>query len=147
MTKDVVTVTPSMEIAAAARVLTERRISGAPVVDAAGVLLGVVSQTDLARFLGGTSGSEVEGTPVSTVMTLGAVACDEDADEDDLAELMLRRRVHRILVTSAGRLCGIVTAMDLLRALLRRSDQNPGAIEGAGRIIARPEFDGNERRL
>lgn len=131
MTKNVITLSPSMEIGAAARLLTGRRITGAPVVDAAGVLLGVVSQTDLARFLGRRPGAawgldcEADGarSPVSMVMTKGAVACDEEATEDEIAELMLRRRVHRLLVIREGKLCGIVTAMDLLRARLRCSEE------------------------
>lgn len=137
MTPDVVTVSPSLEIGAAARLLSRLGISGAPVVSASGELLGVVSQTDLARFLGqapeaawGLEPSDDPGLacengrarePISSLMTVGAVTCDEDASEEELAELMLGRRVHRLVVTKKGRLCGIVSAMDLLRALMRRT--------------------------
>jgi CBS domain-containing protein len=147
MTKDVITVPPSMEIAAAARLLASAHITGAPVVDEAGVVLGIVSQTDLASGMGRRrSDADYARGPVSRVMSKSVVTCEQSAGEEELAELMLRRRVHRVLVTCAGKLCGIVSAMDLLRALLNRSDEKNAAGDCFGRFVAKQRFDGNERR-
>jgi CBS domain-containing protein len=127
MTRDVATMSPLTEIVAAAKFLTDRRITGAPVVDGGGRLLGVVSQTDLTRFqgddvgadpFGGINGDEPRGTtPVVVVMTDKPVTCSEDTPIEEIARVMLERRIHRVVVTRAdGTLCGIVSAMDLLRA-------------------------------
>lgn len=133
MTRQVATLTPLTTIGEAARFLTDQRISGAPVVDARGNILGVVSQTDLVRHQSGKAPdgwpgepSAVDGAevPVVSVMTGAVVTCEEDTPLDEVARLMLDRRIHRVLVTRQGKLCGIVTAMDLLRAV-------PGADERA----------------
>jgi CBS domain-containing protein len=127
MKRELVTLSPLLEVAAAARLLTERGITGAPVVDAKGDLLGVVSQTDLTRFSGqqppmnGWITPDVDGdsnwqtTPVIAVMTEKAVTCDEEASVNEVASLMRKRHIHRVLVTRKGKLTGIVTSMDLLK--------------------------------
>lgn len=130
MSRDVVTLSPLTEIAAAARLLTERKITGAPVVGKDGEILGVVSQTDLTRFqanapidcwdavsdaLNGERPRDT--TPVIALMTAHPVCCEEETPVEDVAQLMWSRRIHRVLVTREGRLVGIVTAMDLLRVL------------------------------
>lgn len=129
MTREVVTLNPLTEIAAAARLLTERGITGAPVVDAKGELLGVVSQTDLTRFQARQPPSQDwigiaedwdldrQATPVIAVMTGNPVTCDEETPVKDVANLMRQKRVHRVLITSRGKLAGIVTSMDMLRAV------------------------------
>lgn len=124
MTPYVATVGPLTTVSEAARLLTERRITGAPVVDAKGNLLGIVSQTDLVRHQGGAgehwpgeAAADAGQTPVLSLMTGSVVSCEEDTPLDEVARVMLDRRIHRVLVTREGRLCGILTAMDLLRAL------------------------------
>jgi CBS domain-containing protein len=130
MTRDVVSLSPLTDLGAAARLMTDRRISGAPVVDAKMNILGVVSQSDLVRFQGGERPDgwdpirrdadwpeAPEPVPVMAVMTARPVTCDEEAPVDEVARLMLERRVHRLLVTHGGKLVGIISAMDLLRAV------------------------------
>jgi CBS domain-containing protein len=126
MTTNVMSLSPLIEIGEAARLLTSWHVSGAPVVDPKGTLHGVVSQTDLTRFQGESAGrspfEEAESaeprdeTPVVAVMTHPAVAVDEATPVEEVARLMLERRIHRVLITRQGKLCGIVTPMDLLRA-------------------------------
>jgi CBS domain-containing protein len=127
MTREVATMSPLTEVAAAAKFLTDRRITGAPVVDGGGRLLGVVSQTDLTRFQANEGGIDPfegdfepeprESTPVIVVMTDKPVTCSEDTPIEEIAHVMLARRIHRVVVTREdGTLCGIVSAMDLLRA-------------------------------
>lgn len=133
MNPDVVTVPSDLPLAAVADLFKERCISGAPVVDGAGTVLGVVSQTDLmlanragvaevARYqlepegLGVTV-TEVAAASAESVMTPGAIAIDEKTPIAQVAQAMLERHIHRMLVTRDGKLAGIVTTMDLLRVL------------------------------
>ena len=132
MSRELVTLTPLTDVAAAARLLTERCITGAPVVDAQGRLVGVVSQTDLTRFQGqasadgwgrgGLQSEERDSTPVVSVMTDKPICCDEDTPTEEVARLMLERHIHRVLVTKDGKLVGVVSAMDILRALVAAQD-------------------------
>lgn len=141
MRKRVISAKPEMTLKELAKLFTERRISGAPVVDGKGKLLGVVSQTDLVRFdresapasavqvpyyyRDGQSelpkGFQIEDpefTRVKDVMTPAVFTGDEETSVKELAEIMLKKRVHRLIITKDGRLKGIVTTTDLLKALL-----------------------------
>ncbi len=135
MRRDVVTVAPYLTLPELVRVFQEHAISGAPVVDADGGIVGVVSQTDVVgarreeaavappfhlepdltveEF--GMHVEESDGTRVEQVMTPGAIAFEEDTPVATLARAMLDRHIHRVLITRRGRLAGIVTTMDMLR--------------------------------
>ena len=60
----------------------------------------------------------MDGTRVEEVMTPGAISFDEETTVAELARAMTERHIHRVLITRQGRLAGIVTTMDMLRALL-----------------------------
>lgn len=136
MSRRVVTVPSWLTLREAARIFIDEKISGAPVVDRKGAPVGVVSQTDLIRRqrergvdteapawyaeegVRGFHVEEPDRTRVEDVMTPAVFSAGETTPVEELARLMLRRRVHRVVITRAGRLLGIVTSMDLLRALL-----------------------------
>lgn len=138
MRKRVVTLQPWMTTHEAAQVFVDKDITGAPVVDADGKLVGVLSQTDLIRRQreaspdeevpsfyreGGETarGFHVERpdqTRVEELMTPAVLSAEETTPVDQVAQVMLQRHIHRIMITRRGRLCGIVTSMDMLRALL-----------------------------
>ena len=131
MTRQVATLSLLTDIETAARFMTERKITGVPVVDQHGNLIGVVSQTDLVRFQGrqlegwpggggGSFGKDAERTPLFALMTNKPVTCEEDTPLEEVASVMLERRIHRVLVVKDGKLTGIITAMDLLRAVAAR---------------------------
>ena len=138
MNPDVVCVRPEASVAEAARLLAERGVTGAPVVDEAGGLLGVISQTDLVRHstrhvTAGESGrfftdmdefqdlaavpANLSDTPVSQVMRKQVYTVHRDASAAVAANIMRERKVHRLLVTERGRLVGVVGALDLLRVV------------------------------
>lgn len=153
MRKHVVTVKPHTTLRELARLFIEKKISGAPVVDLDGTLLGVVSQTDLVRRDREASpeaevpdyyrredkdynakGFEVENpdlTRVRDVMTPAVMSSDETAPVESLAKTMLAKHIHRIVITRGGRLCGIVTSMDMLKALLELAGSRKAAREGS----------------
>jgi len=139
MTQPVITVMPETTIAEAARLMLQHRVSGLPVLDAAGQVVGVVSEGDLLRraetgterrrsrwleFLIApgrlaTEYAHVHGRKVGEVMTESVVSA---APDDPLAEVigkMERRQIKRVPVIDSGRLVGIVSRADLVRALLR----------------------------
>src|SRR5579883_2536233 len=138
MNRRVVTLAPEMTVRQAADLLVLHRITGAPVVAPGGRLLGVVSQTDLVRrsrvpererlpafyqeegrVVVAPAVEAADDVPVAQVMTPAVLEADEETPLADLARFMLRRRVHRVIIARDGRLRGIVTSMDMLRALAR----------------------------
>ncbi|MBN9416991.1 hypothetical protein ABS71_05030 [bacterium SCN 62-11] len=96
--------------------LSVHSISGLPVVDAEGGLLGMVSQSDVAAFLSGSeaalSRATVEQIYSPTVHSVGP-----QATLHEVVELMLREHVHRLPVVQEGRLMGLVSTLDVLRVL------------------------------
>ncbi|HJZ85745.1 MAG TPA: CBS domain-containing protein [Polyangia bacterium] len=114
MTRKVLTVPAEATAEAAAWALVAHNVSGAPVRDRNGKLLGVLSKTDLI---------DPDRAPpealVEEVMTPFMLALRPDDSALDAARLMAHEGVHRILVLEGERLVGIVTTMDLVRALAR----------------------------
>lgn len=111
MHKRVLAVHPETPLPELVELLTEHDISGVPVVGPKGDLVGVVSQADLLR-------RDHAGKTVSAVMTPWSVSFEEDTDVRELARQMASKKIHRLIVTREGRLCGIISSMDMIRALL-----------------------------
>ena len=147
MTTDVASVAPAMRLKDLARLLLERRISGAPVVDEDGRVVGVVSETDLlAKEVGRPlsrrtpldwifgevpSTSEQrrrDATTVEQAMSTPATTIGADRPLREAATIMVDRAVNRLPVVDQGRLVGIITRADLVRAYLRRDDELLGTI-------------------
>jgi CBS domain-containing protein len=113
--------TPVDEIA---RVLDTRRISGLPIVDSRGALAGVISQTDLIS-LGVLQAGRRAKSPVAPlphrrahdVMTRDPLAVDSSTSLREAARLMIHHQIHRVFVTEADRLVGVLTAVDLTAAV------------------------------
>lgn len=138
MTAPVVSITPDSTVYHAAKLLTDNRISGMPVVDENLDVIGVVSEGDLLRrietgtqqqgrtwlaeFLAPTRQLAVEylkehSILVRDVMSTPAVTVDAAAPLTEVAELLGRRHVKRLPVLRDGRLVGIVSRANLVRAL------------------------------
>lgn len=127
MTTPVVSATPDMTLREAMSLLTDRHISGAPVVSG-GKVVGVFSSTDLLVYIAELDAAQpavsfrrqqtpLEEVTVSEVMTRGAKSLPPDCPADLAAAFMQRWRIHRVLVMEGERLLGIVTTTDLARAL------------------------------
>jgi CBS domain-containing protein len=140
MTREVFAVAPDTSLVTAARLFSEKRISGAPVLDREGKPIGVVTQRDLIdpdRDRTATAGesryyrvSEHTATirwddatapegVVGDVMSPFVLAVAGTTALIDAARLMAHDGVHRLLVLHEGRLCGIVSTMDVVRAVGR----------------------------
>ncbi len=149
MTKPVITVEPDSTMVEAANVMLKQHISGLPVVDAAGTLVGIVSQGDFLRrseistgrrrgrwlkFLLGSGRSAIDfvhehGRKISEIMSLSPVTIVEDTPLADIADLMEKRNIKRLPVLRGGKLVGIVTRTNLLQAVadLARDVPDPTA--------------------
>jgi len=117
MTRSVVTLRPEMNVLAAAEVLVERRISGAPVVDDAGSLLGILSEHDCLAVIASEAydGKHVHLTQdVSDVMTRECKTAAPDTDLQRLAGLFVDEHIRRVPILENGKLVGIVSRRDIL---------------------------------
>lgn len=119
MTFDPVTVRTDESIEAAEELLRIHRITGLPVVDANGHLVGVISQTDLLYLAVPTVQALIRhrqsGIRVGEVMSVPPVTIDSAATLQDAARIMQRDRLHRLVVVdAAGRPIGVISAMDFV---------------------------------
>lgn len=137
MTSEVVTIPPNMPVTSIARLLADRGISGVPVLDADGALLGLVTQADLVSRLSRTTETapswlrwlfadtaraadryaRTHGFVAEEVMTPDIVAVPPNTPVSAIAETLERKGIRRVLVTERGQLRGVVSRSDLLRAV------------------------------
>ena len=149
MTTNVVTVAPDARVAEIAALLLERRISGVPVVDADGRILGIVSEGDLMRRAEGeterrhswwldlmASSEESAAAYVKThgmhaedVMTRSPITVGEEMPVRDVAEILEKRHIKRVPVVRDGKIVGIVSRANLLQGLA--AGANKGAVPSA----------------
>jgi CBS domain-containing protein len=145
MTRPVITVTPDTTIVKAANTMLYRHISGLPVVDAAGKLVGIVSEGDFIRrseigtqrkrgkFLKFILGAGKEasdfvhehGGKVGEIMTSEPLTISEDAELEEIVELMEKHHVKRLPVMRGDKLVGIVSRSNLLQAVASLARQIP----------------------
>lgn len=137
MTRDVVTIKPNASVHEVATLLAKHRISGIPVTTAGKRLLGIVSEGDLVEraevgaepkskwWLEGFSNAQAmagryvkaHGMTVADVMTRQVATVRPDADLDEVANILQAHRVKRVPVVQDGKLLGIVTRSDIVRAV------------------------------
>lgn len=141
MMHDVLTVPESATLLDAAKIMINARVSGLPVTDAAGKMIGVLSEVDVMRQIMGSdirslaadrdAPAKVLSATVDGVMTRGVLAVEEDSDIEAAASLMLQHNVKRIPVVKDGEVVGIVSRLDLVKAMLARTGAAVPAAAGA----------------
>ncbi|MDX2031561.1 MAG: CBS domain-containing protein [Blastocatellia bacterium] len=115
MIDEVLTVADTTPLKEVARMFVERKITGAPVVNAQGELVGVISETDIIRKtnnIGAWSPSTA-----GQIMTRPAVTVSPNDTLQRVCELMYNRRIHRVVAADGAQIRGIITTMDILRAI------------------------------
>ena len=115
MVKDVITVEETTSLKDVARILAENKITGAPVVNAEGDLVGVISESDIVRKtnnIGAWSPNHA-----GQIMTKPAVTVTPTETLQRVCEMMHNRRIHRVVVAEGKQIHGILTTMDILRAI------------------------------
>ena len=158
MTTDVITINPDTTVQALAALLAERGISGAPVVDSSERLVGIVSEGDLLhRAEIGTARRHRErrrswwldhfasdlardyikshGRTVKDIMTRDVVTVADDTDLGEVAALLETKRIKRVPVTRDGKVIGIISRANLVRALGATKGAPPREEENDDRTI------------
>lgn len=167
MTTDVRTVGPDASIGSAIAIMMERRVSGVPVVDEAGLLVGILTEGDLLRraetgtgaqtrpllldLLAGPGREAVDyvrthSRRVIDLMTTPVVTVTEHDALADVVRLMERRRIRRVPVVRAGRPVGIVSRFDLISALGRALAALPPPPARDAEIAAKVEQEWRGKR-
>ena len=111
MTTNVITVKENQTKQQAARLLSQHRISGLPVVNDDNAVVGVVSEFDVIGR---------EGQKVSDIMTRGLISVTPDTDLEEAGRILIHERIKRLLVLDEGRLVGIISRADLVREVATR---------------------------
>ncbi len=137
MSTPVVLVPPEANLKEVAERMVAHRVSGVPVVDHSGHLVGIISESDLVTkleydenghglvglldHLAHAVGADrkLHARTAAELMTSGVVTAAPDASVRELIHLMTSRGVNRIPITESGRVIGIVTRADILRTLVR----------------------------
>jgi len=114
MTPGVVTIRPEATIREAIELLLTKRISGLPVVDANGALVGILTEYALLAM---AYDQEVTHQTVAQHMTQEVISADAATPVNRVADLFIVHRVRRLPVIKDGRLAGLVSRVDVLRAL------------------------------
>ncbi len=141
MSVNVITVTPETTVTELARILASNNIGGAPVVDASGGLLGVVTESDLIDqtkkihiptvvaildsliFLERPNKMEKDirkfaGSTVADIYTKNAVTVGEDTLLDELATIMAEKNIHTLPVLKGEQLVGVIGKGDIIKTLI-----------------------------
>ena len=173
MTRDVAVVHPETTLLAAVKLMAARRISGLPVVDERGSVIGMLSEADLLRWHEGFSEREARWLnlladgfklapnflqeihehhrKIRALMSSSPITVSETTPAREIASLMHTRRIKRVPVVRDGRLIGIITRADLVRALadklgeLERPPAQPVGVDEALRL-ARERAIANARQ-
>lgn len=141
MTQDLITVSPDTEITQAAKLLLDHHINGLPVVDAEGRLLGILCQSDLVSqqkklplpsvftlldsFIPISSPKNLQreiekivATTVAQAMTPHPVTVTPGTSLEEVASLMVDKKLHTLPVVEQGQLVGVIGKEDVLRTLM-----------------------------
>jgi len=143
MTKDVITVRPEEKVENAARILLDNKISGIPVVDEHNHVLGIITEKDLMikarelmvpfyltlfdsiiflenpiRF--NNDLKKYAASDVKEAMTDKVYSVEEDTPVTDVVAIMQKRRINRVPVLRHGKLIGIISRNDILKAMVDR---------------------------
>lgn len=117
MDRHVATLLPETDILDAVAFLVEKRVTGAPVVDRGGKLIGILTETDCLRLIAEGIGGKLPRGTVATYMTPDPESISPEMDIYFAAGLFIDRDFRRFLVVEDGKLVGAITRFDILRAV------------------------------
>lgn len=111
MTDQVVAVAPQATIDQAISLLLDHLVSGLPVVDEQGLLLGVITEFDIIDLV---YKADIEASLVGDYMTKDVSSLDVNASLDDAANIFCNNSIRRIPIVEEGRLVGVLSRRDLI---------------------------------
>ena len=110
MTREIITVAPAATVKSLANTLIKNQISGAPVADRNGKIIGIVSEADIVAK---------KGKNVKTIMSKKIISVLEDTPVEEIAQLMTTHKIKRVPVMSGAKVVGIVSRADIVSAIAR----------------------------
>ena len=111
MTRDVMCILDSAIVEDAARLLARHRISGLPVVNEDGMLVGLVTEHDLIAK---------SGRLVSDIMSRSVISVTADTEVEEVQHLLTNQRIRRVPIVQDGKVVGVVSRSDLVRQIAMR---------------------------
>jgi CBS domain-containing protein len=108
MTRDVITVSPTMTVKQLAMTLIKNQISGAPVADKNGKIVGIVSESDIVAK---------KGKDVKAIMSKKIISVTEETPVEHVAQLMTTHKIKRLPVMRGDEVVGIVSRADIVSAI------------------------------
>jgi CBS domain-containing protein len=108
MTRDIISVSPTMKVKDLAMTLIKNQISGAPVASKDGKIVGIVSEADIVAK---------KGKDVRAIMSKKVISVTEDATVEEIAQLMATHAIKRLPVMNEGKVVGIVSRADIVSAI------------------------------
>ena len=108
MTRDIITVSPTMSVKNLAMTLIKNQISGAPVAGKNGKIVGVVSEADIVGK---------KGKDVKSIMSKTVISVSEETSVEEIARLMTAHAIKRLPVMTEGAIVGIVSRADIVSAI------------------------------
>lgn len=108
MTRDIITVAPTMSVKKLAMRLIKNQISGAPVTDKNGRIVGIVSEADIVGK---------KGKDVKSIMSKKVISVNEETPVGEIAQIMTADRINRLPVMRGDKLVGIVSRADIVNAI------------------------------
>lgn len=123
----VLTIEPTATLAAAVQILAQRRIGALVVTGADHRIVGIVSERDIVRLLG-EKGTAVLGAPVAEAMTRKVVTCALNETIAEIMERMTGGKFRHVPVVEHGRLAGIVSIGDVVKARLGELEHEHDAL-------------------
>ena len=111
MTRNVYTTSPEVSVQEVAQLLVQKDISGVPVINRDGQIIGIVTEADIIGKV------NREGLCVADIMTPELIFVDEETQVGDIAMLLVERKIKRVPVMRNGKLVGIVCRADIVNAV------------------------------
>jgi CBS domain-containing protein len=111
MTHKVYTVSPEASVQELAQLLSQKNVSGVPVIDKDGKIIGIVTEADIIGKV------DREGLLVADIMSPEIIVVNEETKVDEIAMLLTERKIKRVPVMENGKLVGIVCRADIVHAV------------------------------
>ena len=120
MSKDIIKASPEMLLTEVMDLLLRWSISGLPVVDDQGKLVGIISEIDLLNLA--ISGNAAD-TRVREIMTKNVISYGPDTDMGELVQCFSTKRLRRVPIVEDGKVVGVVSRRDIVRYISRHYDR------------------------
>jgi predicted transcriptional regulator len=111
MTHKVYTVSPEATVQEVAQQLSQEKISGAPVIDNEGQIIGIITQADIIGKV------DREGLHVSDIMSTEVISVDDETLIGEVARIMSKHKIKRVPVMCNGKMVGIISRGDIVHAV------------------------------